>query len=182
VLGVGLGGRGDLAPVGETDDERERAAVLDEGLSVLTALWRGEPVSHQGYRFRLSEATMLPAPHQQPRIPVWVAGFWPNKPPFRRAARWDGAIPLRRGHLLEGLSPRELKDCADYIRAHRADDASFELLAFATSPAPRPDLTAECEAAGATWWIEAVNPLKESLTEFHPRLIRGPLEKRVGTA
>jgi alkanesulfonate monooxygenase SsuD/methylene tetrahydromethanopterin reductase-like flavin-dependent oxidoreductase (luciferase family) len=31
VIGVGLGGRGDLEPVGETVDEHERAALLDEG-------------------------------------------------------------------------------------------------------------------------------------------------------
>ena len=36
-LGVGLGVRGDLEPVEETFDERQRAGVLDEGVEVLTA-------------------------------------------------------------------------------------------------------------------------------------------------
>jgi hypothetical protein len=31
------------------------------------------------------------------------------------------------------------------------------------------ELAAECEAAGATWWIEAVNRLEESLVEFRER-------------
>jgi alkanesulfonate monooxygenase SsuD/methylene tetrahydromethanopterin reductase-like flavin-dependent oxidoreductase (luciferase family) len=116
VVAVGLGGGGDLEPVGETLDERERAGVLDEGLGVLSALWSGEPITHEGRAFRLAGARMLPTPLQQPRIPIWVAGFWPNKPPFRRAARWDGAVPLRRGFLLEGLPPAELRDCVNYIR------------------------------------------------------------------
>jgi len=174
VVGVGLGGRGDLEPVGETVDEGERAAVLDEGLEVLTSLWTGDPVSHAGRAFRLAGARMLPAPLQQPRIPIWVAGFWPNKPPFRRAARWDGAVPLRRGFLLEGPSPPELHDCTAYMRAQRADDTPFDVLAFGTSRKRSHELAAEYQAAGATWWIEAVNPLEESLVEFRARVVRGP--------
>ncbi len=173
VLGVGLGERGDLEPVGETVDEHERAALLDEGLEVLTELWSGERVSHAGPAFHLAEAGMLPTPLQQPRIPIWVAGHWPNKPPFRRAAAWDGAIPLQRGFLPEALSPVELHDCIEYVRAHRVTDAPFDLPAFGTSQ-HWPPLTAEYEAAGATWWIEAVNPLEESLEEFHARITRGP--------
>lgn len=174
VLGVGLGGRGDLEPVGETVDDRERAALLDEGLKVVTALWTGEAVSHAGPAFRLADATMLPTPLQQPRIPIWIAGFWPNKPPFRRAARWDGAIPLRRGHLLEGLSPAELADCRTFIQAQRAGDTPFDIVAFGTSPKRNPELSSAAEAAGATWWIEAVNPLEESLAQLRARVGRGP--------
>jgi luciferase-like monooxygenase len=174
VVGVGLGARGDLEPVGETVDQGERAALLDEGVEVLASLWSGEPIRYEGRAFRLAGARMLPTPLQRPRIPIWVAGFWPNKPPFRRAARWDGAVPLRRGALLEGLSPGELRDCVAYIGAHRADDAPIDVLAFGTSRERNPELVAECEAAGATWWLEAVNPLEESLAEFRARMTLGP--------
>jgi alkanesulfonate monooxygenase SsuD/methylene tetrahydromethanopterin reductase-like flavin-dependent oxidoreductase (luciferase family) len=181
VLGVGLGGHGDLEPVAEPVDERERAALLDEGLEVMTALWSGDPVSHAGRAFRLAEARMLPTPLQQPRIPIWVGGFWPNKPPFRRAARWDGAIPLRRGSLLEGLSPAELHDCIEYVRAHRAGHAPLDVLAFGTSREWSRELVEEYGAAGATWWIDAVNPLEESLADFRARMIRGPLASTAGS-
>lgn len=173
IVGVGLGGRGDLEPVGEAVDEAERAALVDEGLEVLVALWSGEPQVHRGAAFRLAGAKMLPRPLQRPRIPIWVAGFWPNKRPFRRAARWDGAVPLRRGLLLEGLSPAELRDCRAYIRTQRADDDRFDLLAFGTSRERSLEL-AECEAAGATWWLEAVNPLEEPVAEFRARMTLGP--------
>lgn len=178
VVGVGLGGGGDLGPVGETVDERERAGLLDEGLEVLTALWSGDPVTHEGRAFRVAGARILPTPLQQEQIPIWVAGFWPNKPPFRRAARWDGAIPLRRGLLLEGLPPAELRDCVNYLRERRADDRPFDVLAFATPGQRSPELAAESEAAGATWWIEAVNPLEESLADFRDHIIGGPQPTR----
>ena len=44
VLGVGLGSdnNGELEPFGEVVDPRERAVLLDEGLTRLTALWDGE--------------------------------------------------------------------------------------------------------------------------------------------
>ena len=60
VLGVGLGSHnnGELEPFGEVVDPRERAVLLDEGLTRLTALWDGE---------------FEPPPLQQPRIPIWVA-------------------------------------------------------------------------------------------------------------
>jgi hypothetical protein len=144
------------------------------GVYVLTALWTGEPVTRAGRAFRLAEARMLPTPLQQPRIPIWVAGFWPNKAPFRRAARWDGDIPRRRGFLLEGLPPPELRECVNYTRERRTADGPFDVLAFGTSRQGRPELAAECEAAGATWWIEAVNPVEESVIEFRDRMIRGP--------
>jgi alkanesulfonate monooxygenase SsuD/methylene tetrahydromethanopterin reductase-like flavin-dependent oxidoreductase (luciferase family) len=80
-LGVGLGSdrNDELAPYGEVLDPRERARLLDEGLSRLAAFWDG------GFE---------PRPVQRPRIPVWVAGRWPNRRPVRRAAAWDGYFPI----------------------------------------------------------------------------------------
>ncbi len=82
MLGVGLGSdtSGELEPFGEELDPRKRAVMLDEGLDRLSELWAGE---------------FEPLPVQQPRIPVWLAGRWPNRWPLRRAARWDGFFPSR---------------------------------------------------------------------------------------
>jgi alkanesulfonate monooxygenase SsuD/methylene tetrahydromethanopterin reductase-like flavin-dependent oxidoreductase (luciferase family) len=73
VLGVGLGSdnNGELEPFGEVTDPRERARLLDDGLERLAELWGGE---------------FEPPPVQRPRIPVWVAGRWPNRRPVRSAA------------------------------------------------------------------------------------------------
>ena len=59
--------------------------MLDEGLAILTGLWRGETFSYEGAHYHVKEAQFLPKPVQSPRIPIWIAGLWPNKPPFRRA-------------------------------------------------------------------------------------------------
>jgi len=102
-----------------------------------------------------------------------VAGFWPNRPPFRRAARFDGALPLTSGHLLKELSPGELRRCRDYISAHRTSSDPFDLVAFAPR-ARTPETVREYEEAGATWWVEAVDPLAESLADFRARIALGP--------
>ncbi len=91
-----------MLPFGEGRPPAELAALLDEGLELLDSLWRGEPVAHAGEHFRVEGAALQPTPLQRPRIPIWIAGFWPGRPPFRRADRWDGA--LKRGHLLKELS------------------------------------------------------------------------------
>ncbi len=175
VIGVGLGAGGDIVPFGEGAPPPELAGVLDEGLEVLTALWTGEPVEHAGERFTVTGAALRPTPVQRPRIPIWVAGFWPNRPPFRRAARFDGALPLTRGHLMKELSPEDLRACRDYVAAHRTSDEPFDLIAFAATQARTPETVDEYAHAGATWWIEAVDPLAESLADFRARVARGPL-------
>jgi hypothetical protein len=66
--------------------------MVDEALEVLTGLWSGQPFSYQGTHFQVSEIICLPRPVQQPRIPIWIGGGFPNPGPLRRAARWDGAV------------------------------------------------------------------------------------------
>ncbi len=175
VVGAGLGAEGDVVPFGEGSPPAERAARLDEGLELVVSLWSGQPVSHEGEHFRLRDALLRPAPLQRPRIPIWVAGFWPNRAPFRRAARWDGALPLARGHLMKELSPGELRRCRDYVGAQRTSSDPFDLVAFAAGQPRTPEVVAEYEEAGATWWVEAVDPLTESLAEFRARIDRGPI-------
>ena len=57
VFGVGLGEPADdeYGTFGEPVDARVRAAMLDEGLEVLAALWTGEPVAHRGTHYTVDE-------------------------------------------------------------------------------------------------------------------------------
>jgi len=174
VLGVGLGEQGDMAPFGEAAPPRDVAARLDGSLELLVAFWSGENVQHDGEHFQV-DATLRPPAQQRPRIPIWVAGLWPHKAPFRRAARWDGALPLDPDHLLKELSPDELSECRDYIAEHRDSSDPFDLIAFAVTQPRTPEIVAEYERAGATWWMEAVHPLDESLPDFRARIRRGPI-------
>ena len=81
---------------GEETDLVRRARLLDEGLEILTGLWRGEPFDFAGRELSVRGAQFLPTPLQTPRIPIWIAGYWPQRAPLRRAARWDGLFALFR--------------------------------------------------------------------------------------
>jgi hypothetical protein len=116
---------------------------------------------------------MLPTPLQRPRIPIWVAGFWPNKPPFRPAARWDGAIPLRRGFLLEGLPPPELRDCVNYMR-EGATGRPVRRAALRHVAAAVPRTGRRMRGRRGDLVDRGGQPLEESLVEFRDRMIRGP--------
>jgi alkanesulfonate monooxygenase SsuD/methylene tetrahydromethanopterin reductase-like flavin-dependent oxidoreductase (luciferase family) len=175
ILGVGSGdGPWEWEYLGEESSGKVRGAMLDEGLALLDRLWSGEPVLHAGAHYRFgggfdveapapTRAPFLPRPVQRPRIPVWVAGVWPHRPPFRRAARWDGVVPrVRGGRLSRAATPAELREIVAYVRAHRSDDRPFEVVAAGRTDgrdrARDADAAAAHAAAGATWWVEDVSP------------------------
>ncbi len=157
ILGVGLGypPDADFELLGEDPDDRIRAAKLDEGLEVLTRLWSGEPFDFEGEHLRVRETEFHPSPLQRPRIPIWVAGMWPNRAPLRRAARYDGVVPIKvdeRG-LPAGLDPGELAEVVAYVHAHRAHGGPFDVV---HGGSPEPDAIADSAAAGATWYLPDV--------------------------
>src|SRR6266849_2199848 len=117
IFGVGSGGGYfDFEALGEASDPTTLAALLDEGLEVLTGLWSGEPYRHEGSAYHIKEAQFLPRPLQSPRIPIWVAALWPAKAPLRRAARWDGVIPIGRDlPITTMLTPAQMQDIARYV-------------------------------------------------------------------
>ena len=94
LLGVGLGRRAEYELFGEEWDPRRVARRYDEALELLTRFWSGERVTFHGEFFDVDDVALLPTPAQRPRIPIYVAAFWPNRRPVRRAARWDGLMPV----------------------------------------------------------------------------------------
>jgi len=93
----------------------------------------GEPVTYRGNQITIDDVVFLPTPVQRPRVPVWVGGFWPNKAPMRRAARWDGAIPAMAG--MEAARPpdvSEVRDLVMLLRGCRAEnglaDRQFDIV------------------------------------------------------
>lgn len=168
ILGVGSGGGYfDFEALGEATDPKIQAAMLDEGLEVLDGLWSGEPYHHEGPHYHIKEAQFLPRPLQSPRIPIWVAGMWPAKAPMRRAARWDGVVPIGRDLPLAGmLTPTEIDEIVRYIAAQPAaqfrDTTPFEVvhpgITAGTDAAHDRALVATYEQVGVTWWAEQVLP------------------------
>lgn len=176
-LGVGLGDPADVefTSLGENGEDRTRAAKLDEGLEVLVGLWRGESFSYLGKHYEVRNVQFLPRPLQSPRIPIWVAGRWPRREPFLRAARWDGVFPLglARGSK---LSPDEIRKVFSFIRKRRADTSAYDLVATSGDNDHGNDneMLRAYAAAGATWWMKDVRRWRNSREELGSRICKGP--------
>ena len=163
ILGVGIGGgEAEWDNLGEETDLRARGAMLDEALDVLVGLWRWEPFSYDGQFYHIKDATFTPRPAQKPRIPIWVGGVWPNKAPFRRAARWDGMFPLFQFDTDEA-ELEQFKAALAYVEARRDRDAPFDVIAMGVTPGEGDDRAQQVrayQAAGATWWLELIAPFR----------------------
>ncbi len=162
-LGVGIGDpvQWEFGFFGEETDAKARAQQLDEGLEILAGLWSGEHFGFSGEHYRLHEMKFVPGPLQTPRIPIWVGGYWPRKPPMRRAAGWDGVIP---GRTDGPLTPDDWRDMLAYIRQHRTADTPFDAVhTGATSggdAAKDAETVASFAEAGVNWWIEDISPYR----------------------
>ncbi|WP_344025888.1 LLM class flavin-dependent oxidoreductase [Streptomyces luteireticuli] len=172
VFGAGLGAPDEeYESFGEPVDPVLLAERLDEGLALIDRYWSGEAVVHTGPHYRADDVALLPTPVQRPRPPVWIAGYWPNRRPMRRAARWDGAVPLfasaNHGYAPD---PGEVRDVVAHIRRHRtAPDRPFDVVVGGASPtaagAAR-DMLGPLADAGATWWDERRPIDRDGLDRF----------------
>lgn len=162
VLGAGLGGDWyrELSAFGEEPDVKRRAAMLDEGLDLVTRLWSGDEITFVGEQYHLERVRFLPRPVQQPRIPIWIASVWPSRRSLRRAARWDGIVPIGGD---ANLQPAEVADLVAAVRSEReaiGNTESFEVAIAAgggTGFGRRAAVQSMAEA-GATWWLESLDP------------------------
>jgi alkanesulfonate monooxygenase SsuD/methylene tetrahydromethanopterin reductase-like flavin-dependent oxidoreductase (luciferase family) len=174
---VGLGFReADFVQTGVAPEPRVRAELLDEGLAIVDGLWREERFSFAGRHYRFEDASLAARPVQQPRIPLWVAGGWPYRAPFARAARWDGACFMSvNPKTREWLNLDEFRAGVAYLRTQRASGEPFNIIASGDTSGPRDEAVARVAAfgaAGATWWVE--EGLGWTLDEFRDHVLQGP--------
>jgi alkanesulfonate monooxygenase SsuD/methylene tetrahydromethanopterin reductase-like flavin-dependent oxidoreductase (luciferase family) len=169
VLGVGLGADEDYTAFGEPLSDR--GARLDESLAVLAALLTGKSVDFDGTHLQVHSPPALPGPLHG-TIPIWVGGWWPNRAPFARAARFDGTVPGKvgseRGEVLT-------VDDLDEIRAlvGRRDDGFDYVVSGNTSSADNTDDVRAWERAGATWWLESLHPFGPGTADRMRERVRG---------
>ncbi|MDZ4277767.1 MAG: LLM class flavin-dependent oxidoreductase, partial [Dehalococcoidia bacterium] len=180
-VGLGYTGDGGFENVGEELDRKKRAQMLDESLAIVDGLWSGEPFAFEGEHYHVKEMTFLPKPVQSPRVPVWVVGAWPRKKSMRRTLRWDGILPVvmrgderpaepspeeagrriaEEGAFAGDITPADIAEISEYVRREREAAPPFEVVIEGWSSGSNREKAAakigEYEAAGATWWIEAV--------------------------
>lgn len=177
ILAVGLGAIDTgFEAFGEVTDRQIRAELMDEGLDILTGLWRGQPFTYHGKHYQISPMTfphLPPPPLQQPRIPIWVVGMWPRMKSMRRVLRYDGLLPAVAGREPK---PDDIRAMRAYIEEHRIEKMPFDIIIEGKTPGDEPAQAAEIirpwAEAGGTWWIES--RWEEPRDSFVKRLRQGP--------
>jgi alkanesulfonate monooxygenase SsuD/methylene tetrahydromethanopterin reductase-like flavin-dependent oxidoreductase (luciferase family) len=159
ILSVGLGAPDTgFEAFGEVTDRKQRAELLDEGLDILTGLWKGQPFQYQGKHYQVQPLDFMPPPPpvQQPRIPIWVVGAWNYPRSMERVLRWDGLLPYIPG---QQLTPAALREMRAFVEQRIGTDRPFDYVVEGETPGDSPQQASEkvrpWQEAGATWWIEA---------------------------
>jgi alkanesulfonate monooxygenase SsuD/methylene tetrahydromethanopterin reductase-like flavin-dependent oxidoreductase (luciferase family) len=152
-LGIGWGSVEDeLAMFGfGPEPKAERAARLVESLTIVRAMFAGEPFDHHGRHFRLDRAQGRPVPVQDP-VPVHIGGGGPKltMPIVSEFADWWNC-PLYAYDRFEELRPL-------------AGDARVSLqraVGLAASDAERDEVRAMAEKRFGTWGELAVGTASE---------------------
>lgn len=177
ILSVGLGAvhvNSGWDEFGEVTDRKTRAELMDEGLDVLTGLWRGQPFAYEGKHYHVKPyaeggegLAPPPPPVQQPRIPIWVVGAINRERSLRRVAKYDGLLPqlvFERGDVTpdeaRGFSPEQLKHAVDWILERRQLKTPFDVVVEAeldgNDRAAAQATVDKWAEGGATWLIHAM--------------------------
>lgn len=185
-LAVGLGAVDTgFANFGETTDRKTRAELVDEGLAIVTSLWRCRPFTHAGAHYNVDGRNLHyppPPPVQGSRIPIWVVGAWPFETSMNRALAYDGIIPSAKGDdgRFRQVTPDELRTARAWL-AERRDVTSFDIIVEGTtSTTDRDRAIAKVRPwseAGATWYLEARWGVQEgavTIESVRQRLEAGP--------
>lgn len=181
LLGAGLGAEGNYTTFGEAWEPRRIARKYDEALEVISSLWEGTSVSYDGEFYTLDDAELPYQPIQEPRIPILLGCWWPNKKPFQRAAQWDGIMPAapsfygsegEQGEPITGTIEEEVTALVEYYR-EVADDPGEILLPIDVPEAPG-GFADTCRELGATWLLTSELLDNDSHEQNLERIREGP--------
>ena len=185
ILGLGTGATwmGWQGFPDEPADLKTRAEMLDEGIDILTLMFRGKQFDFDGKHYHLKltlveEKHYPPVPVQNPRIPLWVVGVWPKLKSMRRILKCDGVLPAkmnREGHF-EDIQPTDVAQMKAYIDSNRTLTTPFEIIIEGkTTGLDRSQVQDTINPwieAGATWWIEGLWEVPKD--EISERIRQGP--------
>jgi hypothetical protein len=182
ILAVGLGALDTgFEHFGEETDRKVRGELLDEGLDIVTGLWKGQPFHYDGKHFKVREIPYShPAPIQSPRIPIWVVGAYQYPKSMHRALRWDGVMPTKKddnGFWGAQIMPDDIRAMKQFIADNRPQSSPIDIVVEGVTPLGDREqansIVHPLEQAGATWWIESQWEAP-SLNFVHKRIEQGP--------
>ena len=108
--GLGVEQPGEIEAMGVA--RGERAARLEESVAIIKALWTGEPVTHRGRFWSLTDVTIAPRPRRA-KLELWLGGLAPAA--LRRIGR------IADGWLGSFVGPEEFGEKVELIRASAAE-------------------------------------------------------------
>ena len=175
-VGIGLGDDGwrEFSAFGDETSARERGAMLDESLQVITSFLTGNVVDFAGRHYTIDAAQLVPRPVQDP-VPFWAAVRWPNHKPLARSARLQGCFPIFKdsGQLPAPPAAADLaalRAALTDLNAPRSHDLVVRVALHRLAPDARADAAAAMADAGVTWLLEAFAPGHEAAQiEAHVR-------------
>ena len=173
--------------LGEETDRKTRAKLLDEGLDIMTGLWRWDLTDYEGTHYKIKNLKNSeffkrhPPPNliQNPRIPIWVVGAWPWNKSMQRAMKYDGVIPVIKNKQgkFEEITPDHVREMRKYIEETQSTKSPFDIIIEGETPGDDPETAGSIirpfADAGATWWIES-NWIATDLNQIKARVKEGP--------
>jgi alkanesulfonate monooxygenase SsuD/methylene tetrahydromethanopterin reductase-like flavin-dependent oxidoreductase (luciferase family) len=173
IFGAAIGWSRELEYEAFGEDGSARGDMLDEGLQIVSRLWTGETVDFAGEHYTVRGIRFRP-PAQ---IPIWIGGGWPAKRPFRRAAHWDGVMPIIRGaEHVDTMPPELLREIVAYTLQHRPSHLGpLDVVMEGNSEGDRAALR-DYKAAGLSWYIEKLGWWRGGLDHVREQIHRGPPE------
>jgi len=162
LLGGGLGTPSEHTTFTQSSEPERPGERYDEALEIIAGLWRGDSVSYEGEHFTVDGLELAQTPVQEPRIPVVLGCWWPNRKPFQRGARWDGIMPNWPAMTESGEGPQgeqatgsvedELRDMLEYY--HGLTDEPGEIVLPLDPPNASSEYVDTCKELGATWLLD----------------------------
>lgn len=146
ILGVGTGvdTAGEFSKFGEPGTTGSRAAALEDGVTLLKALWTGAEVWHRGSQYSAEGVQFVPPGDRVMSIPIWVGSRRGTGRPLRLAVTCEGYFPL--------VDLQDFEIATAEIRKLRDGVGDFDLVAAGSAADdPRPWV-----GLGATWWLVRV--------------------------
>ncbi len=170
IFGAGLGVPDDFTKFGLPSGGKIRAAKLDEGLEIINGLWSGSSFSFKGTYYSINNVQLPVVPVQKPRIPILLGGWWPNKKPFERGAKWDGIMPY--WNSLPGIIPEEdLRGAVDYYKENT--DMPGDIMVPYSGNISK-DYFNLCQDVGTTWFLAEDFTEKGKVTLDMNKIKEGP--------